>query len=97
MGPDGALWFTENGVNNIGRGTACMTETHDFNADCKSDILWKDTSGNTAAWLMNGGSILQAGGYGAVPGWSVVGQRDFNGDGNYDLLWRRRNERPWPE
>jgi hypothetical protein len=37
---------------------------------------------------MNGGTILRAGGYGAVPGWSVVGQRDFNGDGNYDFLWR---------
>jgi hypothetical protein len=62
--------------------------THDFNGDGNGDILWRDTSGNTAAWLMNGGSILQAGGYGAVPGWSVVGQRDFNGDGMYDLLWR---------
>jgi hypothetical protein len=66
--------------------------SHDFNSDCTSDILWRDTSGNTAAWLMNGkvpGTILQAGGYGQVPTtWSIVGQRDFNGDGNYDLLWR---------
>jgi hypothetical protein len=62
--------------------------THDLNGDGKSDILWKDTSGNTAAWLMNGGQILQAGGFGTVPDWSVVGQRDFNGDGKYDLLWR---------
>jgi hypothetical protein len=65
-----------------------MTATHDFNKDGNSDILWKDTGGNTAAWLMNGGTILQSGGYGAVPGWSIVGQRDFNGDGKYDLLWR---------
>jgi hypothetical protein len=65
------------------------TGTHDFNGDCLSDILWRDTSGNTAAWLMNGGAILQTGGFGAVPTtWSVVGQRDFNGDGKYDLLWR---------
>jgi hypothetical protein len=67
------------------------TATHDFNGDGISDILWRDTSSNLAAWLMNGnvpGTILQAGGYGAAPGWSVVGQRDFNGDGKYDLLWR---------
>jgi hypothetical protein len=66
-----------------------MRDTHDFNGDAASDILWRDTSGNTAAWLMNGGQILQAGGYGQVPTtWSVVGQRNFDGDGNCDLLWR---------
>jgi hypothetical protein len=33
-----------------------------------------------AAWLMNGGQILQAGGFGNVrTTWSIVGQRDFNG------------------
>jgi hypothetical protein len=66
-----------------------MTATHDFNRDGRSDILWKDTSGNTAVWLMNGGQVLQAGGFGNVgTSWSIVGQRDFNGDGKYDLLWR---------
>jgi hypothetical protein len=62
---------------------------HDFNGDGKSDIAWRDTSGNTALWLMNGGSVLSSGGLGAVPTtWSIVGQRDFNGDGKADLLWR---------
>src|SRR5260370_29394869 len=78
-------------VSSHGRGicTAGLANAHDFNGDGKSDIVWKDTSGNTAAWLMNGGTILQAGGYGQIPTtWSVVGQRDFNGDGKYDLLWR---------
>jgi hypothetical protein len=62
-GPDGALWFTEFNGNKIGRLLACRPpSTHDFNGDCTSDILWRDTSGNTAAWLMNGkvpGTILQ--------------------------------------
>ena len=71
------------------RGQLSPANTHDFNGDAKSDILWRDNTGNTAAWLMNGGTLLQAGSFGAVPlTWSVVGQRDFNGDGNYDLLWR---------
>jgi glycosyl hydrolase family 44/VCBS repeat protein len=62
---------------------------HDFSADGKSDIAWLDNTGNTAAWLMNGGAILQAGGYGNVGAtWSIVGQRDFNGDGKTDWLWR---------
>jgi uncharacterized repeat protein (TIGR03803 family) len=65
---------------------------HDFNGDGKSDIAWRDTSGNTAVWLMNGGQVLQSGGFGAVPTtWSIVGQRDFNGDGKHDLLWRDAN------
>jgi len=31
-----------------------IVETGDFNGDGKSDILWRDTSGNTAMWFMNG-------------------------------------------
>jgi hypothetical protein len=62
---------------------------HDFNADGKSDIAWRDSSGNLAWWLMNGTQVLAPGGVGGVPNtWSIVGQRDFNGDGYYDLLWR---------
>ena len=66
-----------------------MTATHDFNGDVKSDMLWRDTSGNVGMWLMNGSSISTTSVLGNVPGqWSVVGQRDFNGDGNGDVLWR---------
>jgi hypothetical protein len=64
--------------------------THDFNGDGKSDIVWRDTSGDVAIWLMNGAQVLQAGGVGTAPVavWSIVGQRDFNGNGMADLLWR---------
>jgi hypothetical protein len=65
--------------------------THDFNGDGKSDILWRDTSGNVAIWEMNGTSVLNAnatfvGGVSTV--WSIVGTGDFNGDGKSDILWR---------
>jgi streptogramin lyase len=87
LGPDGALWFTECAPNKIGRlvpGTA-----HTFDGGAKSDILWRDTGGTTAIWLMNGAQVSQSGGFGAVPtNWQIVGQRDFNGDGKHDLLWR---------
>src|SRR5262249_14739944 len=49
-GPDGALWFTESSLaNKIGRLVlpgGCnkpLTDTHDFNADCLSDVLWYNT------------------------------------------------------
>jgi hypothetical protein len=65
---------------------------HDFNGDGASDIAWRDTSGNAAAWLMTGAQLLQAGGFGAIPtNWTIVGQRDFNGDSKADLLWRDGN------
>ena len=66
-----------------------LPSTHDFNGDCKSDILWRDDNGNVAMWLMNGPAVLQASVLGDVPSnWSIVGQRDFNGDGYADILWR---------
>ena len=69
--------------------TSCLTDTHDFNADGKSDIAWRDGSGNIAFWLMNGAAVSSTGTVGGVPAtWSIVGQRDFNGDGKADLLWR---------
>jgi hypothetical protein len=69
--------------------TLCeFTNTHDFNGDGKSDILWRDTSGNLAMWLMNGTTITSGVGLGNVPNnWTIMGQHDFNGDGYADILW----------
>jgi hypothetical protein len=68
---------------------ASPNPTHAFNGDGKSDIVWRDTSGDVALWLMNGNQLLQAGGLGTVPmTWSIIGQRDFTGAGNADILWR---------
>jgi hypothetical protein len=67
----------------------------DFNGDGKADVLWRDTSGEVAAWLMDGSSIAQGGdltanGAAVRPdaSWSVAGVGDFNGDGKADVLWR---------
>jgi hypothetical protein len=64
------------------------TDAHDFNGDGKSDIAWRDNSGNNAVWLMNGAQVVQNQPLGPVPNvWSIVGQRDFDGDGKADWLW----------
>jgi FG-GAP-like repeat len=71
------------------------TATHDFNGDSLSDILWRDTSGDVVGWIMNcNATALSCAAsstpyFGSAPAnWSIVGQRDFNGDGNSDILWR---------
>jgi FG-GAP-like repeat len=70
-------------------GRAEPLAAHDLNGDSKSDIVWRDTSGDVAFWLMNGAAVSSTGGVGGVStAWSIVGQRDFNGDGMADLLWR---------
>jgi hypothetical protein len=66
------------------------TATHDYNGDGYSDILWHDTSGDVAIWLMNGTSVLNpntAGVGNVATNWSIVGSGDFNGDGKWDILW----------
>ena len=45
----------------------------DFNGDRKTDIFWyNNNTGETSAWLMDGGSVINYAGYGTVPpstGW----------------------------
>jgi hypothetical protein len=74
-----------------------MARTHDFNADGKTDIAWRDTSngassGTLSIWQMNGTGVLNAGatlvGTVSYPSWTIIGLGDFNGDGHADILWR---------
>lgn len=38
----------------------------------KSDIVWRDGSGNTSIWFMNGTQVSTAAGVGNIPGsWTV--------------------------
>jgi FG-GAP repeat len=41
--------------------------TGDFNGDGKSDLLWRDTSGNVSMWQMNGAQVASAVGLGNIP------------------------------
>jgi hypothetical protein len=47
--------------------------TGDFNGDSNSDILWRDTSGNTSIWFMNGTTVLSNAGVGNIgTNWSLL-------------------------
>src|SRR5262249_19771208 len=40
-------------------------------------------------WLVSATSVIGGGSLGSVPSpWAIIGQRDFNGDGFADILWR---------
>ena len=69
---------------------ANRTNVHDFNNDSRSDILWRNTEGDSTVWFMAPGSGIQGSeSLGNIPtAWSVAGVRDFNGDGTADILWR---------
>ena len=64
----------------------------DFNADLRSDILWRNAAtGENYMYPMNGKTIFGTEGYlrtVADLNWIVVGIGDFDGDGKADVLWR---------
>jgi mono/diheme cytochrome c family protein len=72
-----------------------VTHTGDFDADGRADLVWRFVSsdganGTVAIWLMDGlnlvsGSSILAGG----GGWSVMAVRDYDQDGQVDILWQR--------
>jgi hypothetical protein len=58
--------------------TWAIAETGDFNGDANSDLLWRDSSGNTAIWfLAPSGSSVQVSstaGLGNIPiTWTIQG------------------------
>ena len=62
----------------------------DFNADGKSDILWRHTS-DLAMWLMNGTIVCSRTMANIWSGWAIAGVGDFDGNGKADILWREKN------
>jgi hypothetical protein len=70
--------------------SAASTVPGDFNGDCKSDILWRNSNSLLVyTWLMNGTSIASQGGLSsASSAWVIRDVGDFDGNGMGDILWR---------
>ena len=63
----------------------------DWNADGKSDILWRnDSTGQVYLMLMNGTAVASAAMVYVEPNlaWKIVATGDYDGNGKSDLLWR---------
>jgi autotransporter-associated beta strand protein len=67
----------------------------DFRGNGFSDLLWQNTDGTPAVWLMNGASPVFATNL-TNPGasWRLVGTGDFNGDVKSDLVWQNSDGTP---
>jgi hypothetical protein len=63
---NGASVLSSGGIGNVPLNWT-MAQTGDFNGDGKSDLLWRDTSGDTAIWFMNGVSVASSGSIGNIP------------------------------
>src|SRR5205823_12379169 len=71
----------------------------DLNADGHPDLIWQnDQTRQVTVWFMGGAQgatmltwawIAQTG----VPGWTIVGVADLNGDGHPDLIWQNDQTR----
>ncbi|MGC2300681.1 MAG: FG-GAP-like repeat-containing protein, partial [Acidobacteriaceae bacterium] len=63
---------------------------HDFNGDCKSDVLWRNSAtGEVEIWFMNGTTFAGSASLGHVSSaWVIQDVDDFNADGYADILWR---------
>ncbi|MHB8912116.1 MAG: reprolysin-like metallopeptidase [Lysobacter sp.] len=63
-------------------------KAYDFNADGRSDLMWRfDAQSDWAYWTMNGGAKIGGVGYGVGSEWRVVASGDFQGDGRWDVIW----------
>jgi parallel beta-helix repeat protein len=84
--------FTRKPIALLGANSKIINSPSDFNADGKSDILWRNPSTEQAAiWEMDGTTLLP--GTALLPpladaNWQIAGTGDFNGDGKSDILWR---------
>src|SRR6266487_1510599 len=85
---NGELYITDIGNGSVFKIVASVVKS-DFNGDGKADILWQNTSGARAIWLMNGTTFGSSVSLGTVAiSWNIAGSGDFNGDSKADILWQ---------
>ena len=63
----------------------------DFNNDRRHDLLWRNTSGVTVIWHMNGTTYTSSTLPTRTSDWSVGIVGDLDGNGAEDVVWRNTN------
>ena len=95
------LWTDLNGSTPSGVGQVLsipndVAPANDFNGDGRADILFQNSDGTPAVWLMNGTGVSSFGPALPNPGptWHELAAADFNGDGKADILFQNDNGTP---
>jgi len=93
---DGTRYVKNRDLTSVKDPNWQLTATGDFNRDGQDDILWRNSDGRLAWWIMDGAAIVR-GIYLTTPAvkdltWQIVGTGDFNQDGQVDLLWRNKSD-----
>jgi hypothetical protein len=79
--------FSSSSFENVQSGTvAALPTVADFNGDTLADLVWQNSSGTSAAWLMNGTDFLKAALFRNAGSNKIVAAGDFNRDGQTDLV-----------
>jgi Ca2+-binding RTX toxin-like protein len=95
-GPDGTDTFSSiERLQFDDQSLALVVPKNDFGGDSKSDILWRNPSGQVALWEMDGTNLahgtLVANPAATPTNWQISNIGDFNGDGKSDILWHNTN------
>jgi hypothetical protein len=86
---NGWLYVTDESAHLTAFAPTIVPVGLDFNANGKTDVLWRDSaSGQTAMWLMNGAAPASGGAIMPDATWAVTHVGDFSGDDKADLVWR---------
>jgi hypothetical protein len=59
--------ISSGGIGNAPPAVWMAAGIGDFNGDGKSDLVWRDSSGDTSIWFMNGVSVASTGSVGNIP------------------------------
>ena len=88
---NGACTLAMSGPQAVGAEFAVAVaklELSDFDADAKSDLVWRNANtGATQVTLMNGLSVRSVTTLQVGAEWVATHTGDFNGDGKADLIW----------
>jgi hypothetical protein len=98
-GPQGITVLGSTWISSSGIPAWSVVAARDFNGDGKPDLVWQnDITRQVVVWYMSGveGNVMQSAAWIStdnVPGWTIVGARDFNNDGHPDLVWQNDTTR----
>lgn len=72
------------------QGVTAAAKKGDFNADGRSEVLWRHADDSLAMWELDGRTLSNGGVFARVtdPNWKILGFGDFNADGYEDVFYR---------